>query len=138
VCRIVLQDFLSRSHWTCRLWQFLVQRCDTLEAWRVFVAIRPLDEENFALLSDLGIRNVVTGKNTESLKERLVCKSTLEARPGILNQAVQDYESTNLAVGIAIFSDILLATLHIRIPKVRTASCELLLRLQWDLTLECE
>jgi hypothetical protein len=109
VCRIVLQDFLPRSHGTGRLWQFLVQRCDTLEAWRVLVAIRPLDEEDFALLSHLCIRNVITGKNTESLEEWLVCKSTLEARSGILNQAIQDYESTNLTVGIAILPDVLLA-----------------------------
>ena len=90
-----------------------------LKAWRVFVAIRPLDEEDFALLPDLCVRNIVTSKDTESFEEWLVCKSTLEARSGILNQAVQNYKCTNLAVGIAILPDILSATRFRNCSNVR-------------------
>jgi hypothetical protein len=82
---VVLQYFLSCSHWTRRFRQFFVQSGDAFKARRIFVAVRPLDEQNFALLSDLWICDIISGKNTESLKERLVCKSTLEARSGILD-----------------------------------------------------
>jgi len=57
----------------------------------------------------LGISNVVTSKDTESLKEWFVGESTLEARSGILYQAIQNYEGTNLAVCVAILPDIVIS-----------------------------
>jgi hypothetical protein len=82
---VVLQYFLSCSHWTRRFRQFFVQSGDTFKARRIFVAVRPLDEQNFALLSDLWICNIVSSEDTESLKERLVRESTLETRSRVLD-----------------------------------------------------
>jgi hypothetical protein len=68
-------------------------------------------------LANLGISNIVTSKYAESLEKRLVRESALEARPGILNQTIQDYECTYLAVGVAILADSLLVLLYAKGPS---------------------
>ena len=69
-----------------------------------------MDEQYFALLANLCIRDIVTSKDTESFKQWLIRESTLEARSGILYQAIQNYKCTNLAVSIAILADCLLVS----------------------------
>jgi hypothetical protein len=71
-----------------------------------------LYEQDFALLANLCIRNVVTSKDTEPFEQWLVRESTLKARSSILDQTIQDYKCTNLAVGIAILPGILLVALY--------------------------
>lgn len=87
---IILQDLLSRSHWARRLGQLLVQSSDTLKAGGIFVRICPLDEHYFALLANLGIGDIVTGKNAQSLKEWFIGKSTLKAGSSVLDKTIQD------------------------------------------------
>jgi len=96
-----------------------------------------LNEQNFALLADLRISNVVASKNTESLQEWLIRKGTLKARSGVLYQPIQDNECTNLAVGVAILAGSLLVILFMSISSIRTAFCGLPAQLQWDQMIEC-
>ena len=63
-----------------------------------------MNEHYFALLADLGVSNIVAGKDAQPFKEWLVGESTLEARSGILNQTVQDDQGADLTVRITVLT----------------------------------
>jgi len=84
------------------LGQLFVERCDVMEARGIFVGHSPLTVEYIALVAHFEIDHVIPDHKSKTLKQRLVGKSLLEPVSSVLNQTIQDVESTDLTVGIAI------------------------------------
>ncbi|KAH6605680.1 hypothetical protein Trco_004833 [Trichoderma cornu-damae] len=63
----------------------------------------PAAEQLPALLPHLGIRQLGGAADAQPLQQRLVGKRPLEARAGVLDQAVQQDQSADLAVHVAVF-----------------------------------
>ncbi len=73
-----------------RVRQLLVQRRDTRHARHVAVRRGPLPKEGAALGTHVGVRDGVGCHSAQPLKQRLIGKRALEARPGVLDEAVED------------------------------------------------
>lgn len=86
------------------LGQLFVERGDIVEARGVFVGYSPLTVQYIALVAHFEIDHVIPDHESETLKQRLVGKSLLETVSSILNQAIQDIESADLTVGVAILA----------------------------------
>ena len=84
--------------------QLFVQRSDVVEARGIFVGHSPLAVEYVTLVTHVEVYHVVPDHKSETLKQRLVGKSFLEAVSSILNQTIQDIESADLTVGVAILA----------------------------------
>lgn len=74
---------------------------NTLQAWRALV-LSPAAEQLGTLLSDVGIREIGGSADPQSFQQRLVGESSLETWAGILDQAVQDGQSSELAMDVAV------------------------------------
>lgn len=81
----------------------LVQLRKPLQPRRGLVLIRPVPEQLGALLLDIGITQVARATDTQALQQHLVGgDGPLEARAGILDEAVEDGQGAQLAVGAAV------------------------------------
>lgn len=87
-----------------RLRKLLVQSCDLLKARRAFVRYSPLMEQDVALGANIWIYHVVAGEYSQTLKEGLIGKCTLEAATSILDQAVENRESAQLTMHVSILA----------------------------------
>jgi hypothetical protein len=84
--------------------QLFVKRSDVMKARGIFVGYGPLTVEYVAPVAHVEINHLISDHKSKTLKQRLIGKSLLEAVSSILNQAIQDVESTDLTVGIAILA----------------------------------
>lgn len=84
--------------------KLLVKRRYSFEARFSFVFRCPSAKQDIGFLSYIRIYCIVSGQDTKSLQEGLICKRLLESCTSILNQCIQYDKSTYLAVRIAIFA----------------------------------
>lgn len=78
-----------------------MQSSDPLQT-RLIRVLGPAAEQFPALLPHLRVGQVRRAADTQPLQQRLVCKGPLEARAGILDQAVEQDQGTDLAVHVAV------------------------------------
>jgi hypothetical protein len=86
------------------LGQLFVECCDVVQARGVFVGHSPLTVEYIALVAHFNIDHIISDHKSKTLKQRLVGESLLEAVSSILNQTIQDVESADLTMGVAILA----------------------------------
>jgi hypothetical protein len=84
--------------------QLFVECSDVVKARGVFIGYSPLTVEYVALVAHVEINHVVPDHKSKTLKQRLIGKSLLEAVSSVLNQAIQDIESADLTMGVAILA----------------------------------
>lgn len=73
-----------------------------MEARSIFVGYSPLPKEDVALVPYFEVDHIVPNHETKSFQKRFIGKSLLEAASSILNQSVQDVQSSDLTMRITI------------------------------------
>jgi hypothetical protein len=96
--------FRLRMARTRLLRQLFVECGNVVEARSVFIGHSPLAVEYVTFVTHFEINHVISNHKPETLKQRLVGKSLLEAVSSVLNQTIQDIKSADLTVGIAILA----------------------------------
>ena len=86
------------------LGQLFVKCGDVVKARGVFVGYSPLTVEHITLVAHIEVDHVIPDHKSETLKQRLIGESLLKAVSSVLNQTIQDIESANLTVGVAILA----------------------------------
>lgn len=84
--------------------KLLIQGGDLGQARSILVCNCPLSEEYITLVANLLIHYIISWEDSKTFQQRLVGERLLKSTTCILDESIQDGQSTNLTVRVAIFA----------------------------------